>query len=142
MKTQRTRISAHALIHEEGRVLLCRLSKEVPRWVGLWTLPGGGLEFGESPEAAMVREVEEETGLIVEPVSILGIDSIHDTSGESDFHGIRILYQVRIIGGELRHEVSGSTDRCEWHAWPLDPALPLVDLAVAGCRLLAPGSSA
>ncbi|MDB6079243.1 MAG: nudI [Akkermansiaceae bacterium] len=135
MRTQRTRVSAYALIREPGRVLLCRLSAEVPRWKGSWTLPGGGLNFGESPEQAMVREVEEETGLKVEPVSIAKIDSLHDTSGDSDFHGIRIIYHVRVAGGALRNEVSGSTDCCAWHEFPLSPSVPLVDLARTGCRL-------
>lgn len=138
VRMQRTRVSAYALIQEASRVLLCRLSAEVPRWEGSWTLPGGGLNFGESPEQAMIREVEEETGLIVEPVSIAKIDSLHDTSGDSDFHGIRIVYHVRVTGGTLRHELSGSTDRCEWQDLPLSPSLKQVDLISEGCRGLLP----
>ena len=74
MRPRRSRVSAYGLILDGDRILLCRLSKELPRWEGSWTLPGGGLEFGESPEAAMIREVEEETGLQVVARSIAGIE--------------------------------------------------------------------
>lgn len=112
MKSRRTRISAYALLYDEGRILLCRLAPHLERWAGRWTLPGGGLDFGESPEAAAVREVEEETGLRIQVKSIAGIDTILDAFGDSEFHGIRIIYHADIIGGSLRDETSGSTDGC------------------------------
>lgn len=135
MKPRRSRISAYGLIHDAGRILLCRLSPEVPRWEGYWTLPGGGIDFGESPEQTVVREVEEETGLVVRVKSLCTIDTIHDPSGAEDFHGIRIIYQVDVIGGSLRHETSGSTDRCEWHDLHAMPEVPMVDLAETGVRI-------
>ena len=142
MKPQRTRIAAYALIRDDiDRVLLCRLSKQVPQWVGFWTLPGGGIEFGEHPEAAMVREVREETGFIVESTGLAGVDSLRRTVDDHEFHSIRILYHARIVGGALTHEAAGSTDRCEWHALPIDSSVPLVDLAKLGVQLVGRGSS-
>jgi len=135
MKPQRQRVAAYALIYDAGRILLCRISSELPRWKGAWTLPGGGLEFGEQPEAAMIREVEEETGLQVRGHSIAAVDSIYDDTEDEQFHGIRILYQAEVVGGSLRHETTGSTDRCEWHNLHLPPTVPLVDLAEAGLRV-------
>lgn len=118
-KQQRTRVAAYALLAQEKRILLCRLSPEVPKWAGYWTLPGGGIDFGESPEDAMVREVKEETGLDVEPVSLAGVDSILLQKEDEDLHGIRIVYHVKVTGGELRAELSGTTDLCQWHALSL-----------------------
>lgn len=132
MKPQRTRVGAYALLQENGRLLLCRISRELPRWEGKWTLPGGGIEFGEDPQQAMVREVEEETGLVVRATSIATVSSIVDRSGVDDFHGIRIIYFAEIIGGQLRHEQSGSTDCCEWHDLHRRPTIDLVDLAEVG----------
>jgi ADP-ribose pyrophosphatase YjhB (NUDIX family) len=132
MKKQRTRIAAYGLICDADRLLLCRLSSQLPRWQGQWTLPGGGIEFGEHPENAMVREVMEETGLRVDPGSLVTINSILDESGEAAFHGVQIIYNARYLGGELRHELQGTTDRCQWCTRQEIDALELVDIAAIG----------
>jgi ADP-ribose pyrophosphatase YjhB (NUDIX family) len=64
----------------EGRLLLCRLSAitEAP---GAWTLPGGGIDFGEHPEAGAIRELREETGLIGRIDKLLAVDSMHRPAG-------------------------------------------------------------
>lgn len=128
-KFQRTRIAAYALILEDEKILLCRISKELPRWQGSWTLPGGGIDFGEDPKSAVMREVFEETGLQVKVDEVAFVDSIVDYSGEDDFHGIRIVYYVSVVGGTLKFEQSGSTDRCEWLSVQELRDTPLVDLA-------------
>ena len=110
-------MAAYGLITDDNdSILLCRLTKP-RRQVGWWTLPGGGLDFGEAPADAMVREVREETGFEVEPTDLVGVNSIcvEGWSGEP-MHGIRIVYRARIIGGALQHEVEGSTDLAQW--WP------------------------
>jgi ADP-ribose pyrophosphatase YjhB (NUDIX family) len=133
-----TRVAAYGLVRHEGRILLCRMSDRVPADAGLWTLPGGGLDFGEDPAEAMVREVFEETGLRVLPRDVAGIDSLRVQEEARSLHGIRILYRTELLGGTLRYEVDGSTDRCAW--WTLAEArdLPLVDLVEAGLRLAFP----
>jgi ADP-ribose pyrophosphatase YjhB (NUDIX family) len=58
----RIRLAAYARCRDEaGRVLLCHLAPSVGLG-DLWTLPGGGLQFGESPEVGVLRELAEETG--------------------------------------------------------------------------------
>lgn len=139
-KHQHTRVAAYALILQEGEILLCRLSKQVlPQWVGFWTLPGGGIEFGESPEDAVVREVKEETGLEIIPVSLAFIDSNLIKKEEADYHGIRIVFYARIIGGDIRFEQNGTTDLCQWHQLPLSND-NLVDLVQASLPHLGSGS--
>lgn len=135
-KSQRTRIAAYALIIEDERILLCRISKELPRWQGCWTLPGGGIDFGEDPKNTVLREVLEETGLKIKLGQLAFVDSIADYAGEVDFHGIRIAYFASVVGGELKFEETGSTDRCEWHPINQLTNLPLVDLTQTAIEFL------
>jgi ADP-ribose pyrophosphatase YjhB (NUDIX family) len=69
-------VAAYGLVLNDRRIVLCRISDELPEHSGKWTLPGGGIEFGEHPVDAMVREVREETGLVVRPTTLAGIDSV------------------------------------------------------------------
>jgi 8-oxo-dGTP diphosphatase len=53
----------------------------------------------------------------------------------TDFHAIRIIYRVRITGGELRDEIGGSSDTCAWIAASELASMPLAELAWTGARL-------
>ena len=117
------------MIHRNGDMLLCRLSNQVQKpYQGLWTLPGGGLEFGEHPEEGMIREVEEETGLVVAPASLLGINSFTIHGENDDFHSIQIVYEAQVLRGALRYEKDGTTDMCHWHSSDSVGALAVVEL--------------
>lgn len=132
---QRTRVAAYALCVEDGRILLCRLSEIDPE-VGQWTLPGGGLDFGEAPTDAVVRELEEETGLLGEITGLREVLSWSTTFDDGEeFHAIQIVYDVRAVGGDLRDEPDGSTDAARWFSRAELDDLPLVDLARDGVRL-------
>lgn len=123
------RVSCYAFLVEDGRVLLCRMSSST-QWHGEWTLPGGGMHLGEEPEQAMIREVLEETGLNVEPTGLFLVNSFTSETDPSK-QNIRIVYQARILGGELTHEVDGSTEVPEWIPLEKLGELPLVSLALS-----------
>lgn len=67
-----------AIIVQDGRVLMARRREREGKL--LWAFPGGGIEAGETPEEAAVREVAEEVGLEVAAVQVLG-DRVHPQSG-------------------------------------------------------------
>ncbi|MFI6050660.1 NUDIX hydrolase [Streptomyces violascens] len=136
------RVAAYAVcVRETGDVQEILLV----RWVAgdgtkRWTLPGGGMDHGEDPLDTVVRELDEETGYAVEPVRLLGIDSINRRYPRklgrfADFQGLRIVYEARITGGELRHETNGSTDLAAWHPLTGVAALDRVELVDAGVEL-------
>lgn len=135
-KEGKTRVSAYGLLRRDNQLLLCRLSQQVGINPGAWTLPGGGIDFGEDPEDAVVREFFEETGLTVKVVKLLSVDSLADSlPGWSPMHSIRIIYKVDYVSGELQYEQEGSTDLCAWHTQEETDKLKLVGLAEHGIEL-------
>ena len=74
----RQRLAAYALVLRGDDVLLTRNSVRGPH-PGSWTLPGGGVDHGESPAVAVVREVAEETGLAATVGELLGVHDEHFT---------------------------------------------------------------
>lgn len=135
------RVGAYGVcVDSEQRILLCRLT-EVTNRPGWWTLPGGGVDFGERPRDAVVREVREETGLDGVAEELLEVDSIErfvklDESDEPvEYHAVRVVYRVSVTGGELVHEVSGTTDRAAWFRRDELDALPLTEIGELGVAL-------
>jgi 8-oxo-dGTP diphosphatase len=90
-----------ALIIKDNQVLLTIRGKE-PR-KGLWGIPGGVVEVGETLVEAVKREVHEETGLIVEPMDLITVfDSINrDDDGRVRYHYILFEYLCKYISGDV-----------------------------------------
>jgi 8-oxo-dGTP diphosphatase len=138
---QVTRVAAYALcLDDDGRILLARLTYPEVK-AGWWTLPGGGIDFGESPPEAVLRELAEETGLTGTIESLAGVESwvrhgpVPGGTGD-DFQAIQIIYRVRVTGGTLRDEVDGSTDAAAWFTRAELGEMQVVELVEAGLRLL------
>lgn len=120
MPVKRQRLAAKALIRRGDVVLLARLSSSAVE-TGRWTLPGGGVDHGESPETALLREVEEETGLVATVRGLLGVDDKHLTGNApdgrlEDFHAVNLVYEADVpVGREPQvQEVDGTTDAVAW----------------------------
>ena len=95
-------IGVGALIFRRGRILMAQRGKQPLK--GLWSLPGGAVETGESLDAAVRREVREETGLEVKPVKVFEIFEriMRDSRGAPEYHYVLIDYICRVTGGDLR----------------------------------------
>ncbi|GAB2811135.1 hypothetical protein GCM10022221_05720 [Actinocorallia aurea] len=104
-----------AVIVQDGRLLLVRRGH--PPGEGLWSIPGGRVEPGETDHDAVVRELAEETSLVVEPGDLLGSVRI----GPYDVFD----YRARILAGEPR----AGDDAADVRWIPLDRLddLPLTD---------------
>ncbi|GAB3251513.1 NUDIX hydrolase [Alteromonas gracilis] len=133
-----TRLAAYAVIVNDRDEVLLALWNEGSE--PSWSLPGGGVEYAEGVAEATVRELAEETGYDVELTGVLGVDTMliapeqrfrHPESGRP-LKAVRVIHTARIVGGELRHEIDGTTDEARWI--PLDEVhdLPHVSLVDAG----------
>lgn len=111
---ERPVIGVGAIVMDGDRVLLIKRAHEPLK--GQWSLPGGGVEVGETLEQATAREVREETGLDVEVGPIVDvIDRIaRDTSGGVEHHFVLVDFVCRPSGGTLC--CASDADAAEWVA--------------------------
>jgi len=114
---QRRRVAVYGICRDEaGRTLLVRGSDRHSSFPGVWHLPGGGVEHGEDPEHALVREFVEETGLDIEvgPPREIVTNLIERPERDELLHTDRILFDVRVRGGSLRAEQGGTSDQARF----------------------------
>jgi ADP-ribose pyrophosphatase YjhB (NUDIX family) len=114
------RLAVYAVVRRGEDVLLTRISARGAH-PGAWTLPGGGLDHGEAPRDAVVREVREECGIEVVVGDLL---DVHDThfqgtapSGRfEDFHGVHLVFRGTVAAEAEPHviETDGTTDAVAW----------------------------
>ncbi len=120
-------VGVGAVVVHEGRVLLVRRGSEPLK--GHWALPGGVLDVGETLVEGVVREVREETGLVVEPLELVDLlDRIHREANRVRYHYVIADYLCRVTGGELCAASDADAvrwvERAEWNgqsALVLDP---------------------
>ena len=93
-------LAVSAAIIRDGRVLVARRARG-PAF-NIWTLPGGVVEAGETLVEALVREVQEETQIAVEPVALAGHREVvvRDAAGRAERHFVIMCFSSRWISGE------------------------------------------
>jgi ADP-ribose pyrophosphatase YjhB (NUDIX family) len=114
------RLGAYALVRRDDAVLLTRIS-ERGFHTGSWTLPGGGVDHGEPPRNAVLRELREECGV---DGSVGELVAVHDDhfSGTApsgryeDFHSVALAFEVTLdeSAEPVLTEVDGTTDAVAW----------------------------
>jgi 8-oxo-dGTP diphosphatase len=99
---ERPYLAVSAVVVRDGEFLAVRRAR--PPMQGLFTLPGGGVEAGESLAEAACREVREETGLITEAVALAGYREVitRDDAGRVQRHFVILSFAARWVAGEPR----------------------------------------
>ena len=120
-------VAAIALVDADGRVLIARRPKG-KHLEGLWEFPGGKLRKGETPEAALIRELDEELGIDVEHSCLAPLSfASHDYA---DFHLLMLLYICRVwsgVAGPREGQSLKWVKPARLGDWPMPPAdAPLV----------------
>lgn len=110
-------VGVGAVIVDAGRVLLVRRGTEPAK--GRWSIPGGLVELGETLREAVVREVREETGLIVEPAGLVELlDRVYREGDRVRYHYVIADYLCRVTDGALA--AGSDADEVRWverQAW-------------------------
>jgi ADP-ribose pyrophosphatase YjhB (NUDIX family) len=93
-------LAVSAAIIRDDKILIVRRARAPAR--GVYTLPGGGVEIGETLHAAVVREVREETSLEIAPLALIGYREVvrRDAAGRVSAHFVILPFVARWIAGE------------------------------------------
>ncbi len=107
-------VGVGAIVQKGNRILLIRRANEPGR--GLWSIPGGLVEVGESLREAAKREVEEETGIEVEIGDLLDVmeNIIRDENGRVRFHYVLIDFRARPISEDMELSPSSEALEARW----------------------------
>ncbi|THV27642.1 NUDIX hydrolase [Glycomyces paridis] len=117
------RFGAYGVVADgAGRILLARIAEGYPGG-GTWHLPGGGVDFGESPRAAVSREIYEETGQEALVGDLLNVTSFRHRRAIGpegyplDWHGVRAIYSATVpdpSAAQVVEAAGGSTSESRW----------------------------
>ncbi|MEM1582489.1 MAG: NUDIX hydrolase [Nitrososphaerota archaeon] len=122
-------VGVGAVVHAGGRFLLIRRAYEPGR--GLWSIPGGLVEVGESLRDAVKREVEEETGVRVEVGGLIDVleNIVRDENGRVKFHYVLVDFEAKPLAEDA--ELSPSREALEvgWFTPEEMRGLPMTNTA-------------
>jgi 8-oxo-dGTP diphosphatase len=114
-----------ALIFKGSRILMVERGGNPLK--GYWSLPGGLVEAGETLEAAVKREILEETGLRVTPSRMFELFEriMPDAQGRAEYHYVLLDYVCKVVGGIL--QAGDDVSRAEWVARKDLPSLLITE---------------
>jgi len=136
-------LAVSAAIIRDRKVLIVRRAR--PPANGVYTLPGGGVEVGETLTEAVRREIREETGLTIEPIAIAGYREAigRDAEGRVERHFVILPFAARWVAGEpvLNEELSEAQWLNPNEVATLETTAGLAEIVATAVALVASASS-
>ena len=99
-------LNAYVVVFNGDKVLVLRRKND------LWEFPGGGIEWGEEPEEAAIRETKEETEIVVKEVKLIGVTSATFKKDGNDKHAIYLVYRAEANSDKVK--ISGEHSEHKW----------------------------
>ncbi len=128
---KRPAVGVAVIIRNGDQVLL--MKRQNSHGAGTWAMPGGHIEYGESPEACAIREVEEEVGVrIADPTFRTITNDVFEQEGK---HYITVWMEASYVSGEAHIKSAREMSDIGWFSWnalPTPRFLPLENLLAQG----------
>jgi len=101
MTPRQPQVAIGAVVIHEGKILLVK--RKNPPGKNFWALPGGSVRWGETLQEATIREIKEETGLLIKPQEIVETLEVieKDKAGQVIFHYLIVDFRAKFLGGSL-----------------------------------------
>ena len=129
---ERPAVGVGVIVKRGDQVLLLR--RRNTHGSGTWSVPGGHLDFGESPEQCASREVREETGVEIEEVEFRAVtNDFFEAEGK---HYLTLWFEAKHLSGDASVSAPDEMSEVGWFSWGSLPAplfLPLRNLLDGNC---------
>lgn len=122
-------VGVGAVIHANNKILFIRRANEPGR--GLWSIPGGLVEVGETLRDAVKREVEEETGVKIEVGNLIDVmeNIIRDEDGKVKFHYILVNFEAKPITEDINISSLSEVLEARWFTLEEIKDIPITNTA-------------
>ncbi|WP_194817037.1 NUDIX domain-containing protein [Nocardia sp. XZ_19_385] len=137
--TSRHLVDVHVLLIRDGQLLLSKRRGE-DEFDGLWHLPAGKLEVGESATAAAAREALEEIGVVIDPVDLRHIHTAH-VVGPGHEARLGLFFEVRRWTGEPANREPDKSYGLQWFPLARLPEPEIIGYPLAGIRARSTGAT-
>lgn len=129
--TKRPSVGVGVIVRKDDQILL--LKRQNAHGDGTWSMPGGHLEYSESPQACALRETLEETGVTITDITFCALTN--DIFEAEEKHYVTIWMEGKYAAGEARVNSSREASAVEWFSWDALPTprfLPFENLLAQG----------
>jgi len=114
MTDEPVRVGCTIMVVRDGKVLLGERGDACETIPGVWAFPGGRMDYGETPEASIVRELKEETGLVIDEADLIFLRYGNEFFPEAGKHYVSLVFMVKCPEGKLERKEKEKCKAWDW----------------------------